>query len=155
MDQQHQDCCGGCIDDNPIDADQASWAFMDDPIWKNVVTGVNEALDLRDANQTDPAFYTAVRALESTIKMISDQKGWTHGREKDIHDYIDNLGSATNGAFINESESEIFKYFFTEIQHLAGYGAGSLDAHLWRSPAVKKTAVSVFMGWITSLIRRV
>lgn len=162
MDQQHQDCCslegGGCIgppDDNPIDADQAFWAFMDDPIWKNVVTDVNEALDLRDANQTDPAFYAAVRALESTIKIISDQKGWTHGREKGIHDYIDNLGSATNRVFINESESGIFKYFFTEVQCLAGYGDGSLDTHLWRSPHIKKSAVSMFIGWITKLIRRV
>lgn len=162
MDQQHRDCCslggGECIGPpgaNHIDLDQAFWAAAGDPIWKNVATDVKEALAQLDANQTDPAFYAVARALESTIKIISDQKGWTHGREKGIHDYIDNLGSATNGAFINESESGMFKYLFTEVQHLAGYGDGSLDTHLLRRPHIKKLAACSIIQWITSLIQRI
>jgi hypothetical protein len=162
MDQQQRDrsleggvyCC--LQDDNPISFDQSFWAAVGDPIWKNVVTDIKEALDRRDANQTDPAFYAAVRALESTIKIISDQKGWTHGREKGIHGYIDNLGSATNGAFINESESGMFKYIFTEVQHLAGYGDGSLDTHLWKKSHTKKLMVeSLMRWWIPDLIQRI
>src|SRR5262245_7759262 len=57
------------------------WAAVADPLWKNVDIDMKEALDRRDANDRDPAFYAA-RALESTIKVISDRKGWTRGGEK-------------------------------------------------------------------------
>ena len=64
----------------------------------NVDHDMKEALDLRGSDGRDPAFYAA-RALESTIKIISDQKNWTHGKENGAHNYIDNLATKTN-AFI-------------------------------------------------------
>jgi hypothetical protein len=77
------------------------WDITKDPLWENVDIDMKEAVDLRDSNGRDPAFYAA-RALESTIKIISDQKGWTHGGEKGAQNYIENLGSKKNGAFISD-----------------------------------------------------
>jgi hypothetical protein len=42
------------------------WAIVADPLWKNVDIDMKEALDRRDANDKDPAFYAARCAL-STI----------------------------------------------------------------------------------------
>jgi hypothetical protein len=81
---------------DPIVQDQIEepfWDLMSDAMWKNVDVDMKEALDRRDNGDRDPAFYAA-RALESTIKIISDTKGWTQGREKGAHNYIDNLASA-------------------------------------------------------------
>lgn len=51
---------------------------------------IKEAIDLRDTHGRDPAFYAA-RALESTIKIISDEKGLSTAKERGAHNYIDNL----------------------------------------------------------------
>jgi hypothetical protein len=133
--------------------EQPFWAIVGDPIWKNVDIDMKEALDRRDGNQKDPAFYAA-RALESTIKIISEQKGWTHGGEKGAHNYIDNLGSAKNGAFIKEWEREALKAFFSAIRNPVGHGAGSgqmpeltLQQTSW--------AIETCMSWIKSLIQRI
>lgn len=37
---------------------------------------VTEAIDRRDTGRRDPSF-SAAKALESTIKIVSDEKGWT------------------------------------------------------------------------------
>ena len=89
------------------------WKAVANPLWENVDIDIKEALNRRDVNDRDPAFYAA-RALESTIKIISDQKGWTHGGEKGAHNYIDNLGSKKNGEFINDWESKALKPTFKE-----------------------------------------
>ena len=47
------------------------WALVADTQWKNVDLDMKEALDQRDSGARDPAFYAA-RALESTIKIISN-----------------------------------------------------------------------------------
>ena len=91
--------------------EQPFWAIVSAPIWKNVDTDMKEALDRRDGGRRDPAFYAA-RALESTIKIISDLKGWTHGSEKGAHNYLDNLGSKKNGMFIESWEKQALKGFF-------------------------------------------
>lgn len=137
-----------------ISIEQSFWAAVGDPIWKNVATDMKEALDRRDGNQMDPAFNAAARALESTIKIISDRKGWTHGREKGTHGYIDNLASATNGRFIDWQESEALKGLFTESQNPVGHGAGIRDFPEC-PPQLKKLAVERFMSWITDLIQRI
>ncbi len=72
------------------EAEEPFWKLVADPIWKNVDTDMKEAIDRRDGGERDPAWYAA-RALESTIKIISGEKGWSHGREKGAHNYIDNL----------------------------------------------------------------
>lgn len=128
------------------------WAAVGDLAWKNVDLDMKEAVDRRDGNQKDPAFYAA-RALESTIKIISDQKGWTHGREKGAHNFIDNLGSAKNGAFITEWESEALKAFFTKIRNPLGHGPGS-DQMPELTLQQTNWAIETCMSWIKGLIQR-
>lgn len=129
------------------------WAAVGDPIWRNVDIDMKEALDRRDGNEKDPAFYAA-RALESTIKIISDQKGWTYGGERGAHSYIDNLGSAKNGAFLKNWETELLKAFFTKVRNPLGHGPGS-------SPMPELTVqetnwvIETCMSWIKSLIQRI
>jgi hypothetical protein len=113
---------------------------------------MKEALDRRDANDRDPVFYAA-RALESAIKIVSDQKGWTRGSEKGAHNYIDNLGSAKNGAFIAPWEREALKTFFTEIRNPFGHGPGSAEMPQL-SPEQTSWAIESCMSWIKSLVGR-
>jgi hypothetical protein len=49
------------------------WKLVAEPKWKNVDHDVKEAIDLRDTDGRDPAFYAA-RALESTVKIVSDER---------------------------------------------------------------------------------
>lgn len=133
--------------------EKAFWAVVADPLWKNVDIDMKEALDRRDASDRDPAFYAA-RALESAIKIISDQKGWTHSRENGAHNYIDNLGAAKNGPFIKAWERDALKAFFTEIRNPFGHGPGSAEM-----PELTITqtnwAIENCMSWIKSLVQRI
>lgn len=127
------------------------WALVSDPIWVNVDLDMKEALDRRDSDGRDPAFYAA-RALESTIKIISDRKGWTHGGEKGAHNYIDNLASKKNG-FISSWESASLKEFFTNVRNPFGHGAGSSQMPSLSRPQTE-WAIEFGMSWIKNLIRR-
>jgi hypothetical protein len=99
------------------------WALIAASKWANVDADMKEALDRRDAGGRDPALYAA-RALESTIKIISGEKGWTHGKEKGAHNFIDNLRSKGNGRFIEVWEAEALKGFFTSVRNPLGHGPG-------------------------------
>ncbi|MCQ0986500.1 AbiJ-NTD4 domain-containing protein [Jiella marina] len=127
------------------------WKLLADSKWQNVDTDMKEAFDRRDTNGRDPAFYAA-RALESTIKIISAEKGWTHGRERGAHNFIDNLMASKNG-FIEHWEGDALKAFFTKVRNPLGHGPGnepmpnlSLPATTW--------AIEYSMSWIKSLINR-
>ena len=132
--------------------ENAFWGIVADPMWKNVDTDMKEAIDRRDANDRDPVFYAA-RALESAIKIISDQKGWTHGGEKGAHSYIDNLVSKKNGAFINNWEQEALKNIFTDIRNPFGHGPGSAEMP---QLTLEQTswAIETCMSWIKNLVQR-
>ena len=132
--------------------ERAFWEVVAAPLWKNVDIDMKEALDRRDANDRDPAFYTA-RALESAIKIISDQQGWTHGGEKGAHHYIDNLGSKKNGAFIKDWERDALKSFFTAIRNPFGHGPGSAEMP---QLTLEQTnwAIETCMSWIKNLVQR-
>jgi hypothetical protein len=127
------------------------WSMVSDPVWKNVDHDMKEALDLRDSGGRDPAFYSA-RALESTIKIISETKGWTHGGEKGAHNYIDNLGSKKNG-FIMQWEAASLKDFFTHVRNPFGHGPGSAEMPKL-SQQQTEWAIEFCMSWIKNLIRR-
>jgi hypothetical protein len=127
------------------------WGLVNDPIWANVDLDMKEALDLRDGDGRDPAFFAA-RALESTIKIISDRKGWTHGGEKGAHNYIENLASKKNG-FISSWESTSLKDFFTHVRNPFGHGAGSSQMPSLSHPQTE-WAIEFSMSWIKNLIRR-
>lgn len=128
------------------------WALVADPLWKNVDIDMKEAVDRRDAKDRDPAWYAA-RALESTIKIISDKKGWTHGGEKGAHSYIDNLRSTRNGSFINDWEQRTLKEFFTSVRAPFGHGPGSADMPEL-SPMQTDWAIETCMSWSKALIER-
>jgi hypothetical protein len=127
------------------------WGLVKDPLWANIDQDMKEALDLRDSDGPEPAFFAA-RALESAIKIISDLKGWTHGGEKGAHSYIDNLASKRNG-FISLWEGESLKIFFTHIRNPIGHGAGSSKIPCL-SRAQTEWAIEFSMIWIKNLIRR-
>lgn len=128
------------------------WSITKDPLWKNVDIDMKEAIDLRDSNGRDPSFYAA-RALESTIKIISKQKEWTRGSEKGAHNYIDNLGSKTNGEFINGWERDALKSFFTSVRNPFSHGAGSEEMPKL-TPQQTNWAIETCMSWIKSLVKR-
>jgi hypothetical protein len=127
------------------------WRIVADPLWENVDIDMKEALDLRDTGGRDPAWYAA-KSLESTIKIISSQKGWTQGRENGAHNYIDNLASKKN-SYLTQWEAEILKAFFSKVRNPFGHGPG--DAPM-PSLSTEQTdwAIEFSMSWIKSLIRR-
>lgn len=128
------------------------WALVNEPKWANVDTDIKEAIDRRDSGGRDPALYAA-KALESTIKIISGEKGWTHGGERGAHGYIDNLAGVRNGAFISKWEQTSLKGFFSDVRNELGHGPGG-------EPMPELTAqqtdwaIEFCMSWIKSLIKR-
>ncbi|MET2827350.1 AbiJ-NTD4 domain-containing protein [Mesorhizobium shangrilense] len=128
------------------------WNLVVDPVWKNVDMDMKEAIDLRDTGGRDPAFYAA-RALESTIKIISDGKGLTTGKEKGAYNYIDNLGGKRGGNFVAVWEANSLKDFFSNIRNPLTHGPGSADM-----PALTAQqtawAIEFCMSWIRSLVHR-
>ncbi len=132
--------------------EQPFWELVKDTKWKNVDHDMKEALDLRDSNGRDPAWYAA-KALESTIKIISDEKGWTHGKEGGAANYIDNLRSKKKGEFINSWEQQSLNEFFSKVRNPFGHGAGS-DEMPELSTFQTDWAIEFCMIWIKNLIKR-
>lgn len=114
---------------------------------------MKEAVDLRDSGGRDPAWYAA-KALESAIKIISTEKGWTHGTEKGAHNFIDNLASKRANEFIAKWEAEILKQFFTSVRNPFGHGAGS-DKLPELSDQQTNWAIEFCMSWTKSLVERI
>lgn len=125
------------------------WRLVAEPKWKNVDTDMKEAFDLRDSNGRDPAFYAA-RALESAIKIISEQNGWTTGQERGAHNFIDNL---TSNQFIAPWESESLKHLFTKVRNPLGHGPGSAEMPEL-TPQQTQWAIEMCMSWTKTLIKR-
>jgi hypothetical protein len=125
------------------------WRLLAQPKWHNVDHDMKTAIDLRDTGGRDPAFYAA-RSLESTIKIISDEKQLTTSNEKGAHNYIDNLMGAK---LVEVWEMEALKHFFTKVRNPFGHGPGtapmpSLTDHQ------TNWAIEYSMISIKSLIRR-
>jgi hypothetical protein len=100
------------------------WEVVADPKWASVDQEMKEALDHLDHGQRDASAHAAM-ALESTISIISDEKGWTRGTEKGAAHYIDNLVSANNGRFIAVWEKDALNALFSELRNPQSHGAGS------------------------------
>lgn len=127
------------------------WSIVSGPMWKNVDLDMKEALDRRDNGSRDSAFFAA-RALESTIKIISDVKGWTQGGEKGASSYIDNL-AAKSRAFIAPWEGTQMRGFFKDVRNPLGHGAG-LETMPSLTRQQTEWAIEFCMIWIKSLISR-
>lgn len=128
------------------------WELVAEPLWKNVDIDMKEALDRRDSNDKDPALFAA-KALESAIKIISDQNGWTSGNEGGASHYIDNLVSKKNGRYIEPWESDILKDYFRKVRNSLGHGPGSEPMPSLSIPQTD-WAIENAMSWIRTLIRR-
>ncbi|TWB88989.1 hypothetical protein FBZ93_117173 [Bradyrhizobium macuxiense] len=102
--------------------------------------------------QRQDAAFHAAKALESTIKIISDDKSWSTGRERAAANYIDNLVSCQNGRFLVPWEGNTLKAYFIHGRNPHGHGA---DATI---PALTSHqtdwAIETAMAWIKNLIRR-
>ena len=94
-----------------------------------------------------------MRGLESAIKIISDQKGWTTGNEKGASNFIENLQAKRNGNFIANWEAEILRQMFREIRNPVVHGEGTA-APLQLSPHQTNWVIESCMMWIKSLLRR-
>jgi AbiJ-like protein len=132
--------------------EQPFWNLVRSPKWKNVDHDMKEAIDLRDSSGRDPAWYAA-KALESTIKIISDEKGWTTGNERGAANYLDNLRARKNGEFINAWEHEGLSKFFSTVRNPLGHGAGSSEMPKLL-PAQTDWAIEFCMIWVKNLIKR-
>ena len=125
------------------------WNLVSAPEWENVDHDMKEAIDRRNSTGRDPAFYAA-RALESAIKIISEEKRWTSGKEMGAKNYLDNLQSHE---YINAWEYESLTSFFSKVRNPLSHGPGS-------SPKAELTlpqtdwAIEFCMSWIKNLIRR-
>lgn len=128
------------------------WDLVADGMWVNVDTDMKEAIDRRDNNGRDPAFYAA-KALESTIKIISDQKGVSTGRESGAHNYIDNLVSPRGGRFIERWEADALKSLFKDNRNPFGHGPGS-EPMPRLSAQQTDWVIETCMSWTKSLVRR-
>lgn len=128
------------------------WNLVADPLWKNVDIDMKEALDRRDSNDKDPALFAA-KSLESTIKIVSDKKGLTRGKESGASHYIDNLVSKANGRILAVWESEILKDYFRKVRNSLGHGPGSEPMPVLSIPQTD-WAIETAMSWIRTLIRR-
>lgn len=126
------------------------WSLVVDPIWSNVRSDMEEAFRQRDTGQPNAALHAA-RALESTVKIISDVRQWTRGNERGAAAYIDNLGSG--GRYLDQWESAIIKQFFRDIRNPHAHGAGS-NPQPTLSAIQTAWVLEFCMVCIKSLVRR-
>ncbi|MCB1078889.1 MAG: hypothetical protein KDM64_13800 [Verrucomicrobiae bacterium] len=128
------------------------WEILHHPKWKNVDADMKEAIDRRDSGRRDAVLY-ALKALESTLKIISNDRGWTHGKENGAANFIDNLVSGKNGRFIAVWESESLKALFRDIRNPHGHGPGDLPMPTLTAEQQRWT-IECTMAWIKSLVVR-
>lgn len=128
------------------------WDLVADGKWDNVRVDMRTALSLRDSGGPNPALYAA-RALESTVKIISTEKGWLTGKERGAANVIDTLVSARNGRFIDPWEAEMLKRFFAEVRNPDAHGAGSAPQPQL-TPVQASWAIEFCMISIKSLLKR-
>ncbi|KAA6490789.1 hypothetical protein DXT98_01100 [Agrobacterium sp. ICMP 7243] len=128
------------------------WALVSSSPWENVAIDMARAVDLRDNNKGDASLY-ASKALESTLKIISDRKGWTTGKEVGPANYVNNLVSKNNGRFIDVWEQESLLKLFSDARSPFGHGPGT-DPMPSMTPQQASWAIEVSMSWIKSLINR-
>ncbi len=129
------------------------WQLLTDPKWANVDTHMKQSLHERDLKIAD-AHFPALQALESTIKIISDEKGWTLGTEKGAANYINNLVKDRGGVrFIEVWENDMLIQLFGKVRNPHGHGPGAQPlAKLSREQ--EEWAIETAMVWIKSLVKR-
>jgi hypothetical protein len=140
------------IESDPLitqEVESPFWHLVSDPKWKNVDHDIKEAIDLRDTQGRDPAFYAA-RALESAIKIVADEKHLSTGKEVGASNYIESL---KRGNLIADWEAEALKAFFSKVRNPLSHGPGAGEM-----PGLSRQqtdwAIENCMTWVKSLTRR-
>jgi hypothetical protein len=128
------------------------WQVVAESKWAVVDKDMKEACDRLDRSVDDGITY-AMRALESAIKIISDDRGWSTGKERGAANYIDNLQAARNGAFIATWEAEALKSLFRELRNPHSHGGGSNPPPALNEQQ-RRWVVENCMSWIKSLVWR-
>ncbi len=128
------------------------WTLVSDPKYCNVDSDIKEALDRRDSGKPDAAFH-ALKALESVLKILSDELGRTRGTEKGAADFVDNLVSLKLGRYVETWEAEALKSLFRDIRNPLGHGSGNAQP-LALSTEQATWVIENAMSWIKSLVRR-
>ncbi len=113
---------------------------------------MKEAIHRRDTDSRDAAFY-ALKALESAIKVISDDRGWTKGSERGAANYVDNLVSSENGRFIDIWEADLLKKLFRDLRNPYGHGPGS-SPQPSLTDQQERWVIENSIIWIKSLLSR-
>lgn len=133
--------------------EQPFWALVGNPPWENVDRQMKEAIDCRDNGDRMAGFH-AVSALESCIKIISDTKGWTNGKERGAATFVTNLVSKNNGAFLEAWEGELLTKLFSDVRNPFAHGAGQAAMPAMTAEQTNWT-IDTSMNWIKTLVRRV
>lgn len=132
--------------------EQPFWNLVKEARWKNVSTGMLNAIDLRDNGGPDPSFHAA-KALESAIKIICGIKGLTTGKEKGVSDFLNHLESKANGSFIDQWERQSMQRFYSDVRNEFGHGPGAEEMPKFTPEQIDHT-IEFCMSWIKSLIKR-
>lgn len=142
------------VDDRTTNAqiEQPFWLLLSDPKFSNVDTDIKEAIDRRDAGKSDAAFY-AMKALESVVRILSDDLGRTRSSERGAAEFVDNLVAAKPARFIDVWEAEALKSLFRNLRNPLGHGPGAASPLLLESHH-STWAIESAMSWIKSLVRR-
>jgi len=141
--------------DDPLTTSQIEksfWALIADQKFSNVELDMKEAIDRRDSHKHDAAFY-ALKALESVIRILSDDLGRTRGTERGAAEFIDNLVAAKPSRFIDVWEAEALKTLFRDLRNPLGHGAGAGQPLILRTEQ-STWAIELAMSWIKNLVRR-
>lgn len=126
------------------------WDTIKDPIWNNVAQEIKCANLLMSSNMPGSVL-ESLKALESSIKIISDKKGWSTGNEKGASNYIDNLVSQKNGRFIDVWEKDILVYYFRLLRNEYAHGSGN-NIKLSLSKEQERCVYEQVMSWIKRLV---
>lgn len=130
------------------------WSIVSDSKWTNVDLQMKEALDHRDRGERN-SVSSAMNALESAIKTISDVRAWTTGTEKGAAHFIDNLVKERDGVrFITVWEKDALVKLFGDIRNAFGHGPSSGQPLPSLLPEQTAWAIDSCMVWIKNLVRR-
>ncbi len=127
------------------------WEILKNEKYQIIDSDIRKAFERFNSNQPDAAFY-AMKALESCVKIISDELGLSTGNEKGATNYIDNLLSKKN-KIIDPWEAESLKLLFREIRNPLGHGSGNekpIELKFYQM----KCVIDISIVWIKSLIIR-
>jgi hypothetical protein len=128
------------------------WETISGRSWPAVERDMKEACDRADRLEPEAATH-AIRALESAIKILSDERGCSTGSEKGAGNYIDNLQSERGGRFVRRWEADALRALFRDIRNPLSHGGGSNPPEALT--AVQTTwVIEACMSWIKSLACR-